>query len=438
MARLYIKNIGPITEADIEIKRFNFFIGPQSSGKSTIAKIISYCSWVEKEVCTTLSNKAFSSREDFIKNIESFHKLSGFFKNDSEIIYKSDDISIVCTCDDFYINQKERYSYLRKKILYIPAERNIAIMPEIEKFSLPANNLRSFLFDWIIARKNYADHHSVGVLNLGVNYYSVENNGIVENRIQHKNGHTYEIPLGNASSGLQSVVPLTIMVDYFTGKFYNDDIKDSTFINEDKKSRLSDVLFKEKIIDVLANKSTSLSKDNNTILGGFFKDVKSNNPEYVKMMNDFFEVFEKLSITYSTTFIIEEPEQNLFPTTQRDLLFFLFDRCLKDRKHSFTITTHSPYILSSLNLILFAWKVSQIDGNISKMVTNILGDHELCNPNDVSAFSLSIDNGVEYCSSLIDSKTQLVSQNELDKVSEYISSDFDKLYKLYINAFNRK
>lgn len=52
MIRLYIENVGPIKVVDMELKRFNFFIDPQSSGKSTIAKILSHCMWMEKEVQT--------------------------------------------------------------------------------------------------------------------------------------------------------------------------------------------------------------------------------------------------------------------------------------------------------------------------------------------------------------------------------------------------
>ena len=48
MTHIKIENIGPIKKVDIDLNKINVFIGPQSSGKSTIAKIISYCSWYEK------------------------------------------------------------------------------------------------------------------------------------------------------------------------------------------------------------------------------------------------------------------------------------------------------------------------------------------------------------------------------------------------------
>ena len=48
MRRLIIRNVGPIKSLDIRLNKINVFIGPQGSGKSTIAKIISFCSWLEK------------------------------------------------------------------------------------------------------------------------------------------------------------------------------------------------------------------------------------------------------------------------------------------------------------------------------------------------------------------------------------------------------
>lgn len=48
MPKLTIKNIGAIKLVEFEVNRINVFIGPQSSGKSTISKILCYCQWVEK------------------------------------------------------------------------------------------------------------------------------------------------------------------------------------------------------------------------------------------------------------------------------------------------------------------------------------------------------------------------------------------------------
>ena len=43
MSRIKIENVGPINNVNFNLNKVNIIMGPQSSGKSTIAKIISYC-----------------------------------------------------------------------------------------------------------------------------------------------------------------------------------------------------------------------------------------------------------------------------------------------------------------------------------------------------------------------------------------------------------
>ena len=40
MSKLSIKNFGPIKSVSLDFKRINVLIGPQSSGKSTISKLV--------------------------------------------------------------------------------------------------------------------------------------------------------------------------------------------------------------------------------------------------------------------------------------------------------------------------------------------------------------------------------------------------------------
>ena len=69
MAKLRIKNFGPITEGlqssdgFITFDKYTLFIGDQGTGKSTVAKMYSVCSWLEK---------AFFRGDD---NVDSFEVL---------------------------------------------------------------------------------------------------------------------------------------------------------------------------------------------------------------------------------------------------------------------------------------------------------------------------------------------------------------------------
>lgn len=43
MKHIKIRNLGPLSDVDIRIKKLNVIIGPQSSGKSCVLKVACYC-----------------------------------------------------------------------------------------------------------------------------------------------------------------------------------------------------------------------------------------------------------------------------------------------------------------------------------------------------------------------------------------------------------
>ena len=221
MRHLVIRNIGPVKEADVELRRFNFFIGAQSSGKSTIAKVLSTCSWVEKEAATMMDEKVIAGATAFIALMVDFHKMTDYFDDSSEILYETEVVRISLRGkNEFSIQLKDQSAYRREKICYIPSERNSVTLPELQGFEFGQTNLRSFLFDWYNARELYKEDNKVDILNLGVRYYFDPSETKYKDRIEHENGKTYKIPLGSASSGLQSVVPLQIMVQHYSDVYF--------------------------------------------------------------------------------------------------------------------------------------------------------------------------------------------------------------------------
>lgn len=89
MTSLRIHHIGPIEEVCVELNKVNVFIGPQSSGKSTINKVACFCTWVEKQVALDQSFDHFLQDGVFIQRLVAFHKMDGYFSPDSEIEYQS-------------------------------------------------------------------------------------------------------------------------------------------------------------------------------------------------------------------------------------------------------------------------------------------------------------------------------------------------------------
>ena len=361
MRHLVIKNIGPIRFADIELKRFNVFIGHQSSGKSTIAKVISTCNWVEKEVATTLDVNAIADGDAFKNMMESFHKMDDYFSDSSEIHFESDYIKIDYASEQLTVELKQDENYNRQKICYIPAERNMVTLPELQGFEFGTTNLRSFLFDWFNAREFYNDENKTDIMGLGVKYFFDKEQKRFKDRIEHINGHTYGIPLSSASSGLQSIVPLLVMLQYYSGQYFTVASQKKSFDQDAKVIKLIPALTERYILRPY--KPNHTPSESGKLLIEISAKLRGGDEKCQEYMLKYQEAFNRLLNPVKTTFIIEEPEQNLYPDTQLELIEKLTLLCQQERRHECTLTTHSPYIVNYFNILIHQKKEGR--GNIS-------------------------------------------------------------------------
>lgn len=401
MRHLIIRNIGPVKEADLEFKRFNFIIGPQSSGKSTVAKILSTCEWIEKEVETTRDEKAVANGEVFRSLVEGFHKMESYFDKDKEsyVMYVTDFIEIIYEHRNLSVRMKSGAEYHRQKICYIPAERNSVTLQELQGLELGQTNLRSFLFDWFNAREFYKADNKMDILDLGVRYYYNPDKLKNKDRIEHINGKTYDIPLSNSSSGLQSVTPLIVMLQYYSNQYFAEYNKKQSFEQESKIKQLRAALTREV---ALSQYKPGFKEDEVSALISQFNDaLRRGEPQVQKIFEVYDQALDRLSIPNRITFIIEEPEQNLYPFTQVALLEAIFRLCCTGRAHGCTITTHSPFILNYLNVLIARYykKVS---------------DKVVLNPDELGVFST--DNGRLSNMMQVNTKTREYSVNADDLV----------------------
>ncbi len=417
MPTITIKNIGPIKEVkEISLNKINVFMGPQSSGKSTIAKIISFCTWVEKDVATSQSLSEYQGNKTYFRErLESFHKIKGYFNSDSYIHYKSEVVDIVWKNEECSISWVDQYAYKRSKIAYIPSERNMVILPEARKSEFGNTNIRSFLFDWFEARKKYSNENKLSVLNLGVNYYYIE--GSEEDHIKSNNNDAeYDILLSNASSGLQSITPLIAMIEYLTKWIYDEDI--ISFEQDDRKQRVNRFLVVEKVLKPYYDKDDLPIDDLQKLVKSFNEKLHEKKEKAVKYFEDYKAISNSLFKTTNSQFIIEEPEQNLFPETQRDLVYYLLQKCLDKEGNRLTLTTHSPYVLYALNNCMMAAlvcdKMSQME--LSKLK---------CRQSKIAPSSVSIyeirDGGVIKT---IQGEDGLISDNYFDQKMKELMDDF--------------
>jgi hypothetical protein len=136
------------------------------------------------------------------------------------------------------------------------------------------------------------------------------------------------------------------------------------------------------------------------------------------------------------SFALEEPELNLFPSNQLALMRRLISKMNEDNGiKNLVLTTHSPYLLSILNVSILAGKITALDAESTTSVSSILPSEYHLKISDIGVFSLGKKiNGTSYCEDIIDETTGLIQANYLDGVSEVISSDFNQLQKVYLKA----
>ena len=403
MKHLIIKNIGPLDNVDITLNKINLIIGPQSTGKSCILKIASFCAWLEKSISLNQDIRNFLTREFIDAHLLAFHNLQGYISEDSFFEYET---AIMKFSFSFKENENQfiwkdgRWDYKRSKIAYIVAERNVlSVIPNWFEIDFPNNSIRYFMKEWQNARNNMSEKEALPVLNIGVGYKYDKERGA--DRIILNNGK--ELSLLSASSGLQSLVPLFVFIDYISKDIFNLDIQ--SIKNQDAKVN-------------------------------FLYQLKENHPsgEYVFIdkygidigSDDLHSIIDNFTKYDHSDIYLEEPEENLFPETQMDLVNWLSEIANDERNHSLFIATHSPYIMSAFNNLIQAGDIIEALPEKKGEVEQIIGGNRALKYDNVAAFAIA--NGSVH--SIKDDELRLISPSELDTVSDDIANVFNQLIAL--------
>ncbi|WP_180904049.1 AAA family ATPase, partial [Flavobacterium chungangense] len=134
------------------------------------------------------------------------------------------------------------------------------------------------------------------------------------------------------------------------------------------------------------------------------------------------EYSKSLKEKYNFNFVVEEPELNLYPKAQHELIKYLVKNCLFDRKN-LILTTHSPFVLASINNLLLAYDKGQKN---PKEVNKIIKKESWLNPKNFIAYELK--NG--KAKKIMNDKLGQISENMIDGVSDAFANEFDKLLDL--------
>ena len=320
MSSIIIENFGAIKmhNAPIEIKKVTFFIGNQGSGKSTVAKLIATFMWIEKALFKESYNPQWFEKNNTFRDLFlSYHRLENYLKENTYIQYTGSAFSITYTKGQLSFEKKEM-AYALPQLMYVPSERNfISYMKSMRELKVASAALNDFLAAYTYTKEKVTEMP----LPINESYLLYDKN----RDTLYVKGDDYRVQLSEASSGFQSLVPLFLVSDYLVNS-----VKDKTepMSIEERKQ------FEKQIKEIYANPH-------------FTEEQRRS------AANALSEKFNKTSFIN----IVEEPEQNLFPTSQRDMLYSLLKINNEIPANKLIITTHSPYLVNYISVVVEAGNI---------------------------------------------------------------------------------
>ncbi len=362
--KLTIRNFGPIQEVELDLKSVNIFIGDQGTGKSTIAKLYSV---IKLFLTVRFLNIEDSSVED--DDNWQFHQylnqveIESYFNPNTYFYYYNSRLGIELKYENSLVYRNSNsYSLAIPSFTYIIAERVYVSTLSDALYGLIETGAKlPTLFN------RFGNKYSSAKKEKNISRYK----DIIGVDFSHLNGvdniitaDDKTIPLSVGSSGIQGIVPLLVVLDSVV-------------------SRIS------------SNKRNGINPDN--------------------------------------LLIIEEPELNLFPLTQQKILNYIIgnnfdfadEKPLKKLfKNQLLISTHSPYILTSLNNLMYAFETGRHnEDDVSKIVQ----EKYWVNPLDVSVYRLFIDG---TCENIMDEDLKQIKVEKIDEISDILSKQWHELADL--------
>lgn len=396
--RLIIKSFGPVKDLDIIFKKVTLFIGDQGTGKSCVAKLFSMFKWIEK----VLSQKKyklsyFEKYNKFQKVLCGYHRIESFINENSYIKFEGELYDFLYENGDFCVIDKSQNININgiSKIMYVPAERSIVSVAENKSKLLKelSDSSETFSDEFVNAKKFFKSGYNLPFEGLRFEYDSLNNTGWIH-------GANYKVRLINASSGIQSSLPMCIVSQYLSSKISD---KEEIKLSKEEKDKLE-----KRVAEIMQNEEYSDS----------IKDMMIRQLSYANRYDRLIN-------------IVEEPELNLFPRSQMEVLKSLVFNNASSKENMLVLTTHSPYSLAIINTMIMGAKAyANANEELRTQVENILPVNYQIDKDDIAAYRLS-SSEEKYCQSVINPNTGLIYKNELDSASDDIMKVFNSLYQCY-------
>lgn len=447
MQRITIDGFGPIKYADIEISPLLVLIGEQATGKSTIAKLIYFFK--------SLSNDFFAR----------------YYKSDSEEINYKNDI-IVATREKFYDFFGSTFHLADFKIIYqYNNKRNITLSLNKEKkldvhlsvgfFEPDDRKLLKSIKSTLIQLRSDIDHeyqtinkielerkqmtflqllsdkindifsneHNDSAFILAGRNATVGYSAFFENMLTSNLQQIIENQGKRAYQSKEQTIDETLMLDFLqrVSKMKQVFNKYGDFeglvrnASTNKRKVLS--IAHQLIIRVIRGEYAS-SFDEKIILEDgkyvYLKNASSGQQESIRILQD---AFIALNSDNKVFRIIEEPEAHIFPEAQMCLLQLLAMMLNNQLENQLIITTHSPYVLTVINNLMYAYQVGKKN---AEKVAAVVNKESWIDPKRVNAYMLTHE-GAER---IIDNEQGMIMAEKIDEVSSKLNEDFDTMLNI--------
>lgn len=406
MAHLIVKNFGAIKSAEIEIKKYNFFIGHTSSGKSTIAKLLAIFNnsvfWAIKE----------GDFKGFFKLLEKYN-INFDFKPSTIIKYSNDKYYWEIGENKFHSNYKD--ADLME--MASTSESYDFILKFIEK-----KESESSLKDLIDALKNSVKNSK---LKKDDTFFPLFIKPLLMSIIYEECIPVY-IP---AERLLISTFSNSIFSLLQAGASIPDCIKDFGSLYEKARTQ-----YKNIDIDIL-NIQVSFNNNGDTIyLTNEHKELKlSQASSGIQSIIPLWTVFNQyVESKKKQMLVIEEPELNLFPSTQHFLIDWIIKKMRKSNG-SIVITTHSPYVLSVVDNLILAREILNKSNNkrkIQSQIKELIPSMALIDFHEVSSYFFHSDGIVK---DILNTELKSVGAEYIDEASNELGYIFDELCNIERN-----
>ena len=428
MENIEIKNFGPIKHVKLDLKDINVFIGTTASGKSTVAKLVAIFRSVEfiSEANEDVVIKMFSDYNiDFTVSNNTYikYEVDGFFwelkerklSTDFPFGYIVEVVNSTLKMFDEVVGSESITKELRSIKLYTAVVASLMIEQEIVPKNRNAQTEDIYqLIEALAVKRNELVH------NISADTKSVEKDiAIILSDLSNKISisEPLYIPaernllsmVGESVFGLLSNnVSIAAAVKEFGAEF-------EAARKQLKQLKVGFLSAEYKYAD----NNNILTLENGTEIK--LEQASSGFQSIIPLLLVIEAETNKKSV-FGKYFIIEEPELNLYPTVQKDLLEFVVERINK-RQDKLIITTHSPYILTALDNLIQADNVVRQNSNAKEEVKKLVPSERWVNFDRVACYYF--ENGT--CRSTLDEEQRSIGPSNIDDVSDAIGSIYDQL-----------